>query len=53
VTSLARHFDYTAIDLKSVLLAPAARPTSPVWTGVHVFATADQQRICSLVSGAR
>lgn len=53
VTSLARHFAYTAIDLESVLVDPAERPSSISLTGVHVYPIADQQRICSLASGVR
>lgn len=53
VISLAGHFDYTAIDLKSVLVDPPERPSSFWLSGVHVYPTADQQRICSLASGAR
>ena len=53
VTSLARHFDYTAIDLTSVLVDPAERPSSLSLPGGHIYPAADQQRICSLASVVR
>jgi hypothetical protein len=48
VTSLARHFDYTAIDLQSLLADPAELDHFSI-SGVHSYSEQARDRICRLV----
>jgi hypothetical protein len=54
VASLARHFDYDALDLTAILLPAAALETDPVAPGVHVYPRPARERACAVtVSGPR
>lgn len=50
LASLARHFDYTALDLRSVL-ADAGPWNHLSLPGAHVYSSPEQRRICALTSG--
>jgi len=50
LASLARHFDYTSIDLKSVLSDPS-RADSLLLPGAHVYSEPEQRRVCALTGG--
>ena len=51
LASLARHFDYGAVDLKSVLsdAGPGAGLSLP---GAHIYTERERQRICALIGGS-
>lgn len=51
LASLARHFDYNSIELKSVLSDPAQTADSLSLPGAHVYSEPDQRRICALTGG--
>jgi hypothetical protein len=49
--SLARHFDYNSIELKSVLSDPSQTADQLSLPGAHVYSATDQGRICALTGG--
>ena len=51
LASLARHFDYNSIELKSVLSDPSRAADALSLPGAHVYAEPDQRRICALTGG--
>jgi hypothetical protein len=52
VASIARHFDYTSIDLTSILVDPPGRADRMRLPGVQVYSEQDIQRICRLTGGS-
>ena len=52
VASLARHFDYSAVDLTTVLLPSASVEPLAVASGVHVYPEPGRERICRAVLAA-
>jgi hypothetical protein len=49
LSSIARHFDYTSIDLKSVLAEPLELADLPVPAG-HLYSKPAQERSCRFTS---
>jgi len=52
VASIARHFDYTSIDLKSILVDPPGPAGRLRLSGVQVYPEAETRRICRLAGGS-
>jgi hypothetical protein len=52
VSSLARHFDYTAIDLKTVLADPSELDDLSI-PGAHSYSEQGRRRVCGVVSTLR
>jgi len=50
LTSIARHFDYTSIDLASVLV-DSSGTSPPSRLGAHTYSDQDQRRACSATIG--
>jgi hypothetical protein len=52
VASLARHFDYGAVDLTTVLLPSSSPDTVTFAPGVHLYPQPARERICRAVTAA-
>ena len=52
VASVARHFDYDAVDLTTILLPSPPSETVPVTPDVHVYPQPARDRICRVATAA-
>jgi hypothetical protein len=52
VASLSRHFDYSAVDLTTILPPVASSESVAVAPGVHVYPQPARERICGAVAAA-
>lgn len=52
VASLSRHFDYSAVDLTTILLPVAPAESGAVAPGVHVYPQPARERVCGAVTVA-